>query len=58
MRRDELERLVMELQDEKLQREAIERYKRERFLFWKDVALVACAVIGGLLGVIGFVRTL
>lgn len=48
----------MELQDEKLQREAIERYKRERFLFWKDVALVACAVIGGLLGVIGFVRTL
>lgn len=58
MSRDELERLVMELQDEKLQRELIERYKRERFLFWKDVALVACAVIGGLLGVIGFVRTL
>lgn len=58
MRRDELERLVMELQDERLQREAIERYKRERFLFWKDVALVAGAVIGGLLGIIGFVRTL
>lgn len=48
----------MELRDEKLQREAVEKYKRERFLFWKDVALMACSAVGVVISVIAFVRTL
>ena len=58
MRNDDLERLVMELRDEKLQREAVEKYKRDRFLFWKDVALVAFAAASAVVSVIAFVRTL
>lgn len=54
----ELECVVMELRNEKLQREAVEKYKKERFAFWKDIALVSCAVVGGILGVVGFIRTL
>lgn len=40
------------------QQAAISEYKKERFHFWKELALVACAVIGGVLGVIGFIRSL
>jgi len=36
----------------------ISEYKKERFHFWKELVLVACAVIGGVLGVIGFIRSL
>lgn len=39
----------MELQAEKLQHEAVERYKKEQFTKWKDVALVACALASLLL---------
>ena len=35
-----------------------QRIKKERFHFWKELVLVACAVIGGVLGVIGFIRSL
>ena len=40
-----LEASVMELQKDKIGREAVEKYKKERFARWKDIALVACAVI-------------
>ncbi len=58
MKLEDLERLAMELCDEKLQREAIERYKKERFAFWKDVALVAVSALSAVISVIAFVRTL
>ena len=57
MRNDEVERLVMELRDEKLQREAVATYKKDRFLFWKDVALVAFAAASVVVSVIALVRT-
>lgn len=40
------------------QQAAISEYKKERSHFWKELVLVACAVIGGVLGVIGFIRSL
>lgn len=48
----------MELRDEKLQREAVEKYKKDRFLFWKDVALVAFAAASVVVSVIALARTL
>lgn len=47
----------MELRDEKLQREAVATYKKGRFLFWKDVALVAFAAASVVVSVIALVRT-
>lgn len=47
----------MELRDEKLQREAIEKYKKERFAFWKDVALLTVSALSAVISVIAFVRT-
>lgn len=58
MKPDEMGRLVMELRDEKLQREAVEKYKRECFLFWKDIAFLVCSVVGVVISVTAFVRTL
>lgn len=58
MKFEDLERLAVELRDEKLQREAIEKYKKERFAFWKDVALVTVSVLSAVISVIAFVRTL
>lgn len=57
MKTDDLERLVMELRDEKLQKEAVAKYKRDRFLFWKDVALVTFAAASVVVSVIALVRT-
>lgn len=48
----------MELRDEKLQREAVAKYKKDRFIFWKDVALVAFAAVSVVVSVIALVRTL
>ena len=47
----------MELRDEKLQREAVAKYKKDRFIFWKDVALVAFAAASVVVSVIALVRT-
>ncbi len=58
MKFEDLERLAMELRDEKLQREAIEKYKKERFAFWKDVALITISALSSVISVIAFVRTL
>lgn len=44
----------MELDRDKVRREAIEKYRKERFAFWKDVVLMLCAVIGGVLGALSF----
>lgn len=53
----EQEALLMELRDDKLKREAIEKYKKEHRAFLKDVFLTGCALLGGVLGLIGFVRS-
>lgn len=34
----------MELHEEKVAREAIAKYKKEQFRFWKDIILVGIAV--------------
>ncbi|MCG5031805.1 hypothetical protein MAF45_10195 [Mesosutterella sp. OilRF-GAM-744-9] len=57
-RLDRLEAFMDEQRLEKVQQAAIDNYKKERFHYWKERVLVACALIGGVLGVIGFVRSL
>lgn len=49
---EEVERAVTELQKEQVQREAVEKYKKERFAKWKDTALVVCALGSLLLNVV------
>ena len=55
---DKPEAFMDEQKLKQAQQAAISEYKKERFHFWKELALVACAVIGGVLGVIGFIRSL
>ena len=40
------------------ERKAAAERSKERFARCKDIILVACAVVGGVLGVLGFVRSL
>lgn len=55
---DKPEAFMDEQKLKQAQQAAISEYKKERFHFWKELVLVACAVIGGALGVIGFIRSL
>ena len=55
---DKPEAFMDEQKLKQAQQAAISEYKKDRFHFWKELVLVACAVIGGALGVIGFIRSL
>lgn len=55
---DKPEAFMDEQKLKQAQQAAISEYKKERFHFWEELVLVACAVIGGVLGVIGFIRSL
>ena len=43
---DKLEAFMDEQKLKQAQQAAISEYKKERFHFWKELVLVACAVIG------------
>ena len=55
---EEMEHVVNELQIDKIKRDAVSDYKKDRFTRFKDIILAGCALIGGILGLIGFIRTL
>lgn len=58
MNLEEMERVMNELQTDKIKRDAVADFKKDCFTRFKDIILAGCALIGGILGLIGFIRTL
>ena len=56
-RLEALEAVVKDLNERAIREDERKKYRHERFLFWKDVLLVLCAVVGGLLGVASWFRS-
>ena len=55
---DKLEAFMDEQKLKQAQQAAISEYKKERFHFWKELVLFVWVVVGGVLGVIGVIRSL